>query len=139
MSSVSAPARSPAGGSWAAALPVLCAVHCLAAPILAVIAPALALPSLAEHAVQAASVLLASAMAYSGIRAHGDRRVLIPMALGAAMWMAADPLAWTGAALVIGHVAGGLLLAAGMAWNGHLRHRASCGACVCPAHPHSHD
>ena len=136
MSSVSAPARSSAGGSWAAALPLLCAVHCLAAPVLALIAPALQLPSLAEHVVQAGSVLMAASMAVYGIRAHGDRRVLAPMGLGAALWIAADALAWTGAALTLGHVAGGLLLAAGMAWNGHLRHQAACGACVCPAHPH---
>lgn len=136
MSSVSAPARTTAGASWAAALPLLCAVHCMAAPVLALIAPALSLPEFAEHAVQAGSVILAAVMAYSGIRAHGDRRVLLPMALGAAMWIAADPLAWSGASLVAGHVAGGLLLAAGMAWNGHLRHQTACGACACPAHSH---
>ncbi len=136
MSSVSAPARPAAASSWAAALPLLCAVHCLAAPVLAAVAPALALPSLAEHAVQLGSVVLAGVMARSGIRAHGDRRVLVPMVLGAVLWIASDPLAWTGAALTAGHVAGGLLLAAGMAWNGHLRHKATCGACACPAHSH---
>ena len=30
---------------------------------------------------------------------------------------------------------GGLLVAVSLFWNGHLRHKAVCGACACPVHP----
>lgn len=133
---------SPAGQAretsslWAAAVPLLCAVHCLAAPMLAVVAPALALPRSADHAVQVVSALVAAVIAWSGLRVHGRRAVLAPMAAGVALWIGGEAMGVEGTAEIAAHVAGGLLLAAGMAWNGHLRHQASCHHCGCPAHHH---
>lgn len=134
MSTTSAPARPASAFRWAAALPLLCSVHCIAAPMLAVAAPALAIAPAAEHAIQFVSALLAMAMAWSGLRAHGRPLVLVPMALGMGVWAVAETVGVEGAAEQAAHVAGGVLLAAGMLWNGHLRHQALCHHCGCPAH-----
>jgi MerC mercury resistance protein len=126
------------GGSaavdWAAAVPMLCAVHCVATPVLVMAAPALALGHGAEAVVQAVSAALAALMAWSGIRAHGRRAVLAPMAAGLLLWAAPALAGWTGAAETLAHAAGGVLLAGGMVWSARLRHRAACRHCGCPAH-----
>jgi hypothetical protein len=130
-------ARTDAGSAaidWAAAVPLLCAVHCLASPVLVMAAPALALGRGGEVVVQAASAVLAALMAWSGIRAHGRRAVLTPMIAGVALWAAPALAGWTGAAETPAHAAGGVLLAGGMIWSARLRHRAACHHCGCPAH-----
>lgn len=127
-------ARGAAPFGWAAALPLLCTAHCLAAPLVAVAAPAMAFSEVLEHAVQAASVVLAAAMAWAGVRAHGRWAVLAPMAAGVVAWIVADALALPESSARVAHVGGGLLLAAGMLWNGRLRHQAACNSCGCPAH-----
>jgi hypothetical protein len=134
MSTPSARARTASGFGWAAALPLLCSAHCIAAPLVTVAAPALAIAPATEHAIQLASAVLAIVMAWSGLRAHGRAAVLVPMALGLGTWASAETLGAGAAAEQAAHVAGGLLLAAGMLWNGHLRHQASCHHCGCPAH-----
>lgn len=130
-------ARTDAGSAaidLAAAVPLLCAVHCLASPVLVMAAPALALVRGGEALVQAASAVLAALMAWSGIRAHGRRAVLAPMIAGLALWSAPALAGWTGTAETLAHAAGGVLLAVGMIWSARLRHRAACHHCGCPAH-----
>lgn len=134
MSITPARARTAPAFGWAAALPLLCSVHCIAAPLLTVVAPAFAIAPAAEHAVQFASAVLAAVMAWSGLRAHGRTIVLAPLALGMGVWAVAETVGVSGAAEQAAHVAGGLILAAGMLWNGRLRHQASCHHCGCPAH-----
>ncbi|CAA9369641.1 MAG: hypothetical protein AVDCRST_MAG89-4473 [uncultured Gemmatimonadetes bacterium] len=134
MSTTPARARTAPAFGWAAALPLLCSVHCIAAPLLTVVAPAFAIAPAAEHAVQLASAVLAVVMAWSGLRAHGRAVVLAPMALGMGVWAVAETVGVSGGAEQAAHVAGGVMLAAGMLWNGHLRHEASCHHCGCPAH-----
>lgn len=125
------------GLDWAAALPLLCAAHCVASPLLVLAVPALGLGHEAEPLVQAASALLASVAAWNGIRAHGRLAVLLPMLAGGALWMISALLGLHGAAEAAAGVAGGLLLAGGMLWSGRLRHAAACHDCGCPAH-HDH-
>lgn len=130
-------ARTAGAGAavdWAAALPMLCAVHCVATPLLVMAAPALALGHGTETVVQAVSAVLAAVMAWSGIRAHGRLAVLAPMLAGLLLWAAPALAGWTGAAETLAHAAGGVLLAGGMMWSARLRHRAACHYCGCPAH-----
>ncbi|HEX6912451.1 MAG TPA: MerC family mercury resistance protein [Longimicrobium sp.] len=122
------------GLDWAAALPLLCAAHCVASPLLVLAVPALGWGHQAEPLVQAASVLLAAVAAWSGIRAHGRRAVLLPLAAGVALWIASAVLDLHGVEEAVAGVAGGLLLAGGMLWSGRLRHDAACHHCGCPAH-----
>jgi hypothetical protein len=125
------------GLDWAAALPLLCAAHCVASPLLVLAVPALGWGHQAEPLVQAASALLAAVAAWSGLRAHTRPVVLVPMAAGVALWMASAVLDLHGMPEAAAGVAGGLLLAGGMLWSGRLRHDAACHHCGCPAH-HDH-
>lgn len=127
----------PRGLDWATALPLLCAAHCVASPLLVLAIPALGWGHEAEPFVQALSVLLAAFTAWSGIRTHGRFAVLVPMLAGVALWMTSATLGLTGAAEAVAGVSGGLLLAGGMLWSGRLRHEAACHHCGCPAH-HDH-
>lgn len=125
------------GLDWAAALPLLCAAHCVASPLLVLAVPALGWGHEAEPIVQAASALLAAGTAWSGIRQHNRPVVLLPMLAGVALWVIAALLDLHGVAEAVTGVAGGLLLAGGMLWSGRLRHDAACHHCGCPAH-HDH-
>lgn len=131
-------ASAPAAGSsraalFAAAAPLLCAVHCAAAPLVALALPSLGVHGPLEGAFKLASGLIAVLFVAGGVRAHGRRVVALPVAAGLALWVAGG-LAGTLAAETVASVAGGLLLAAGLWWNASLRHRAACHHCGCPAH-----
>ena len=125
--------RQPA--FWAAAAPLLCAVHCAAAPLAVLALPAFAASESVERGFMGVSALLAAAFLASGIRQHGRWIVAAPVAAGAALWLAAElpgsPLPHS-----LTNAFGGLLLASGMLWNATLRHRAACRGCGCPAHAH---
>jgi hypothetical protein len=119
---------------WSAAVPLVCAAHCLTAPLLVALAPALALPEALEPVVQGATVVFAGAVAWAGIRLHGRLAVLLPMAAGVALWAVALAAGWTGTRESAVVVAGSLAIAGGLWWNARLRHRATCHACGCGAH-----
>jgi hypothetical protein len=125
------------GLDWATALPLLCAAHCVASPLVVIAVPALGWGHAAEPLVQAASALLAAGAAWSGIRTHGRLAVLLPMLAGMVLWAASAVLDLHGAEEAAAGVTGGLLIAGGMLWSGRLRHDAACHHCGCPAH-HDH-
>ena len=124
----------PRAIGWAAAVPLLCAVHCVASPLLVMAVPALGIGHEAEPLVQAAAALMAGVMAWNGIRAHGRPAVLLPMLAGLVLWAASAALGLAGVGEAVAGVTGGLLLAGGMMWNARLRHDAACHHCGCPAH-----
>lgn len=125
-------ARTTAG--WVGLVPLLCAAHCVAAPLLVAAAPALALSEGGEALVKAASALLAAGVAWSAFRAHRRAAALLPVAAGIAVWALVAALDAHGAGGRLGAALGGVLLAGGMVWNAHLRHRAACPACGCAVH-----
>jgi hypothetical protein len=121
--------------TWAAAVPLLCAAHCLGAPLAVSLAPALALPAAAEPLVQAATLLFAGWLGMRGVAVHGRRAVFAPMAAGVALWIAgalAEGYAASAEQALV--IAGSLAIAGGLWWNGRLRHDATCRACGCGAH-----
>lgn len=122
------------GTVWAGALPLVCAAHCMATPLLVLAAPALALSDGGEALVKAASALLAAAVAWGGFRLHRRGEALLLVALGVAVWAAVVALDAHGPVGRLGSGAGGVLLAGGMFWNAQLRHRAACRDCGCPGH-----
>jgi hypothetical protein len=127
------PTRTRRAAFVSVAAPLLCAVHCMAAPLLVALTPALG-HGPAEIAIQAATLAFAVVLLRAGLRTHGRRAVIAPVALGAAAWMAGH--AAPESAETMFSVAGGLLIAAGMLWNARLRHEAVCHSCGCPAHGH---
>jgi MerC mercury resistance protein len=120
--------------AWAAAAPLLCAVHCLAAPLLVALAPALAPGEAAERAFMAASLVLAGVASALGWRAHRRLAPPVIVAAGALLWLAhLTPAPIPEVAATAG---ASVLMAAGTLWGARLRHRARCHRCGCVAHAH---
>jgi hypothetical protein len=116
------------GVPWTAAAPLLCAVHCLAAPLFLVVAPALADNRTVEVALMAISAVIALVVVSLGTRRHGEALVWLPVMLGLAIWLSASVASSAVAERVL-MVAGGVLLAGGLYWDARLRHRATCTTC----------
>jgi hypothetical protein len=127
----------PAGGAvsgWSGVLPAICAVHCLAMPILASTLPFFAATHAWEAWLLGVSALLATATLASSWRLHKRSAVWVVAGLGFAIWVGALA-GWLGP-LPEGLMSpvGGALVAIALFWNGHLRHQSVCGSCPCPAH-----
>ncbi|HEY0017502.1 MAG TPA: MerC family mercury resistance protein [Longimicrobium sp.] len=117
-----------AGG---AAAPLLCAAHCIAAPLAVALVPALAAAEAHERAAMGASLVLALLAVLAGVRVHRRAGPLAVVGAGALLWgatLALPRLPEAGAA-----IAASLLMAAGTLWSARLRHRATCAGCGCPA------
>lgn len=67
-------------------------------------------------------------------RAHGQYLVWLPVLAGLLIWGAGLAEALPGVAEEVTTVLGTLILAAGLIWNGWLRHRVVCTHCGCPVH-----
>jgi hypothetical protein len=112
-----------------ALVPLLCVVHCLATPLLVLVAPMVAESKPLEWA---GLVLAAGVCAYTvtaGVRSHGQRIVWVPVAFGLLIWTigllggAPAGAEWLTTLVGAGAVAGGLV------WEARIRHRDECGAC----------
>jgi hypothetical protein len=123
-----------AAGGWAAAVPLLCAAHCMAAPLLVAAAPALAASEAMEPVVQLATLVFAAAMSVHGVRLHGRWAVFVPVAFVAVLWVAVAAAGLEGVTETAVAVVGSLAVGAGLWWNARLRHDATCRACTCSAH-----
>jgi hypothetical protein len=118
---------------WSAGVPLLCAAHCLAAPLLLALAPAFASSELLEVGLMLAAGGVAVRMVMGGVRVHAGSRVWIPIVAGLALWA----LELTGSIPLVPSegltIAGSLCVAGGLIWNGRKR-RARLRRCDCPAH-----
>ena len=131
------PAASAEGraSSWFGVLPAVCAVHCLAMPILASTLPCFAATHSWEAGLLAFSALLAVITLAASWWLHGRWGFWFTASLGLAVGVAAlvgwlSPLPES-----LESRLGGLLVAGSLFWSGHLRHKAVCGTCACPVHP----
>ena len=130
-----APSAEDRASGWLGVLPAVCAVHCLAMPILASTLPFFAATHAWEAWLVALSGLLATVTLGTAWRLHGRWSVWALASLGFAVWIAALA-GWLGPLPEsLMSPLGGLLVAISLFWSGHLRHKAVCGACACPAHP----
>jgi len=122
------------GERWGWAVPLVCAAHCLGAPVLLVLAPTLATSVMLEGALMMAACFFVIPGVVGGVQLHRRVHVWWPVGFGAGLWGVelsglADPVPGT-----VLTVSGSLLLAGGVVWNSRLRRRVS-HACSCPAHP----
>jgi hypothetical protein len=116
---------------WATAAPLLCAVHCIAMPLVVAFAPRLAAFQEHERALMAGALVLALATTVLGIRVHRRASPLLLVAAGALAWGAtflALPLPGE-----LPTVTASLLMAGGTLWSARLRHLATCPRCGCGA------
>jgi hypothetical protein len=118
---------------WGWVVPIVCAVHCLAAPVLLVVAPAFATSTLLEGGLMAAASLVAVPTVAGGVQAHGRSIVWLPIAAGAVIWASELMELARGVPDTVLTVTGSLLLAGGLLWNARLRARAH-DDCACTVH-----
>jgi hypothetical protein len=113
------------GSRWVGGAAVLCALHCLFTPALALALPALAGDDLERWALMGMAVV-AVPLGAGGFVRHRHRGTVLALAAGLALWAASlsgllgpvpEPLA-SGAA--------GLLTAGALFWNARLLHRHTC-------------
>jgi hypothetical protein len=119
---------------WSAAVPAVCAVHCLAFPLLAVFAPALAPDPRTELLLMSITAAISVGLLIWGVRTHRKNRVWIPAIAGLALWAGALLSGSHGRIELVLEILGAVLIAAGLIWSAWLRHEALCGDCGCPAH-----
>jgi hypothetical protein len=121
--------RAP-GLPLSAAAPLLCVAHCLAAPLLVVMAPALAGNEGLEIGLMVISAAIAVIVLAAGVRRHGELVVWMPAIAGLSLWLLGAILPGEMREQVL-MVSGGILLAGGLFWDARLRHRASCSSLSC--------
>jgi hypothetical protein len=126
--------RSGQGELWAALVPGLCALHCLAVPVIVLFLPAFQPDPRIERVVMLVAAVLAAGLLGWGVRAHRRVQVWIPAVLGFSLWSSAALSGAHGRMEIALELAGAALVAAALIWSAWLRHQARCGACGCPAH-----
>jgi hypothetical protein len=126
---------------WTSVAPILCAIHCLAAPILVAFAPAFAPGEAAEWALLGITVVLVAAAGVAAFRGHRTVTPFVVIGVGL--------LGWGGSLLHVFHpvpesattVAAALTVALGLLWNSRLHcgtSTAPCSACELEAQEHAH-
>jgi chromate transport protein ChrA len=124
---------------WASWAPLVCAVHCLVAPVLVLVAPAFVHSGVIEGLVLTGAAVLAAVVVVAGTRIHGRKAPWALVATGVAIWCLVPlklAMALPEPAVV---VAGGLTMFGGMRWNARLKAVAEAGRCGCPACAESKD
>ncbi len=130
------PVSPGSGDRWAAALPLVCGVHCLLTPVLVSVLPFLRFEAAVETVILVLSVVLVLGVIHRSRPHHGRDAPLLPALAGLTLWAfsirgAVGPLPHEWAAAL-----GGGLTAAGAFWNGWLLHRVHCreeGECLLAA------
>lgn len=112
---------------WVACAAGLCAVHCLATPVLVLVAPFLVIAEGGEWWLWAGTVVFSAALLLMGpIPRHGG--VIGMVTAGAAVW-AASLLGWfEPMPEYLTSPVGSLLLAGGMLWSARLCRSGACEA-----------
>lgn len=126
----------PLRHSLAAAAPLLCAIHCVATPLLVAVLPAIALGHAAEVAMFSASVVLAGWSVRSGTVVHHRAGPALVAGLGLGMWGALLFGALPPLGGELGIALAALCTASGLLWNARLRHSSSEVGCSCTSCGH---
>jgi hypothetical protein len=115
---------------WA---PLVCAVHCVATPLVALAAPVAAGAERYEPLIMLVAGIVVVATLQASVRAHRRLPPIIPVLAGGLLWVLslvgnAGPVPeW-----LLGGT-GGVLIFAGVRWSARLRAEALAGCCRCPA------
>ena len=122
--------------SLAAAAPLLCAIHCVATPLLVAVMPAFAMGHTAEVVMLAASVVLVGWATWSGTLVHRHVGPALVAGLGLSLWGGQLFGALPAVGGELGIALAALLTAAGLMWNARLRHSATEIGCSCTSCGH---
>lgn len=121
--------RHPWG--WTSAAPIACAVHCAAAPALAIFAPAAATGTAVEWTLLGATGVLAAVAIPMGRRAHGEPWPAYLVFLGLGTWTASLLHLFQPVPEDVTTTVAALATATGLLWNSrlHCGPTTSCSAC----------
>lgn len=117
---------------WAAVAPLLCAIHCLAAPALVAIAPAVLVTARAEWGLMALTASLVIGMLGYGTRLHRRLGPWLAAGAGLSLWAGSLSGGLAPAPEPATTTMGSIVVAAALLWNSGLLHRVTCSACACP-------
>jgi hypothetical protein len=113
-------------------VPALCAVHCLAAPLLVVVAPLVAENPVLEWGGFLLAAAVAVYVAGAGTVTHGQLGVWAPIVGGLLLWLGGLLDALGAAPEWLVTMTGASLVATGMIWDAQLRHRCAVAMRVEP-------
>lgn len=113
--------------------PALCLVHCLAAPVLVALAPALAENSMVEGVLVGASLAAGAATVWLGHRVHGDRSLLIVFLVALLFLGGKVLLGMEGRPEQVVTMLGSACLLGIVRQDARLRRRCACDGCGCQA------
>jgi hypothetical protein len=106
---------------WAPLAPVVCAIHCAATPLLAVVAPSLAPGPVVEWLLLGVTVGIALVALGWGFRHHGQRHPLLWAATGLVAWGISLAGGFAPLAEEATTIFATLIVAGALVWNGRLR------------------
>lgn len=119
--------RHPWG--WSSLVPVACAIHCLAGPLLVILLPAAVFSERAEWLLLAAATGVAFVALAVGIRSHGRWHVVALATVGILVWTGSLGELFGPAPEELTTAAGSLLLAGALLRNSRLQCHAPEGTC----------
>jgi hypothetical protein len=115
---------------WA---PLMCAVHCLVTPLVALAAPVAAGAERYEPLIMLMAGIVVVATLQASVRAHRRLLPIVPVLAGGLLWI----VSLAGGAVAVPEWllggTGGVLIYAGVRWSARLRAEALAGCCSCPA------
>jgi hypothetical protein len=115
-------------------VPLACAVHCVLTPVLTPALSFLGHNSGIEYGLLVVAFVMAI-MAYGfAVKHHHNYIPGVLGMLGFLVWGASVTGGIFSFSESQGSTLGSLLIAGTLLWNGHLRHKAVCGKCICPIH-----
>jgi hypothetical protein len=105
--------------SWALAAPLVCAIHCISAPLVVALLPAVAPSETTEWVLLAVAVVFGVWVLSQGTRQHGRVVLWIPATAGLMVWAMSLAALFEPLPEVVTTVAGSLLVAGAIYGNAH--------------------
>ncbi|MBH16142.1 MAG: hypothetical protein CME30_02520 [Gemmatimonadetes bacterium] len=126
--------KNSRGSMREAAVPLVCAVHCILTPMATPTLSVLGHNSGIEYGLLAVAFLMATTAYGVAWRHHRNHLVWFLGLLGFMIWMVSLEGSFLALSESRGSMVGSFVVAGTLLWNGHLRHKAVCGECICPIH-----
>ncbi len=117
-----------------AMVPLVCAIHCIVTPIASPALSVVGHNSDIEYALFAVALIMAGTAFGFGLKHHRKHKVWCLALLGFSIWGISLSGSFFSFSEAQGSMIGSFMVAGTLLWNGHLRHQAVCGKCICPIH-----
>ena len=115
-------------------VPLVCAIHCILTPLATPTLSVLGHNSGVEYGLLAAAFVMAMTAFGFALKHHRNAMVWFMGLIGFLVWGVSLTGGFLSFSEAQGSTAGSVVVAGSLLWNGHLRHRAVCGKCICPIH-----